>query len=174
MTPEFSRPYRLDTIGSQPRQVSIEANEEERGALAQRFGLVSIARLEAEATLIRSGDTITATGRIRADVVQSCVATDLPVAAKVDEPFRIVFVPQPTTVGEEEVELGETDLDAVFYEGASIDLGEAIAETLSLSLDPYPRSPDADSVLREAGVKSEAEAQQESGPFAALKGLTKP
>ena len=48
------------------------------------------------------------------------------------------------------------------------DLG-AVAETLALSLDPFPRAPDADAVLRAAGVLSEDEAV--TGPFAALKGL---
>lgn len=170
MTPEFSRPYRLDTLGSQPRQVAIEADEQERATLAKRFGLVSIGRLEAEAALVQSNETVTATGRIRAEVVQSCVATDLPVDAVVDEPFRILFLPPPTDGSDEEVELGEADMDVIFYEGTAIDLGEAVAETLSLSLDPYPRAPNADEVLREAGVKSEAEAQRESSPFAALKG----
>lgn len=165
MTPEFSRPYRIDTLGSGARSVSITAEQDERAALAHRFGLVSIDRLEADADLVLSGDTVTATGRLRAEVVQSCVATDLPVPARTDEPFRIEFRPQPVAAGaEEEVELGEEELDVVFYDGAAIDLGEAVAETLALSLDPYPRAPEADAVLREAGVKSEGEA----GPFGAL------
>ena len=70
-------------------------------------------------------------------------------------------------IANEEVELGETDMDVIFYDGASVDLGEAVAETLALSLDPYPRSPDADATLRKAGVKTEAEA----GPFGALAAL---
>jgi hypothetical protein len=49
------------------------------------------------------------------------------------------------------VELGEAELDVMFYDGATIDLGEAVAQTLALHLDPYPRSPDADDALKEAG-----------------------
>jgi uncharacterized metal-binding protein YceD (DUF177 family) len=52
----------------------------------------------------------------------------------------------------------------VFHDGATIDLGGAIADTLALALDPYPRSAGADEALREAGVISEAEAS----PFAVL------
>lgn len=173
MTPEFSRLYRLDTLGNDPRQVAIEADEAERAALAKRFALVEIGRLDADATLTREGETITAVGRARAEVVQSCVASGLPVEAKVDEPFRILFRPPPQGGDEEEIELGETDMDVVFYDSAAIDLGEAMAETLSLSLDPYPRSPDADAALKHAGVKSEEQAKIDSSPFAALKGLTK-
>ena len=59
------------------------------------------------------------------------------------------------------------ELDVVFYDGAAIDLGEAVAETLVLSLDPYPRAPGAGETLKAAGVKSE----EEAGPFGALVGL---
>ena len=68
---------------------------------------------------------------------------------------------------EEEVELSESEMDVVFHDGAAIDVGEAVAETLSLGLDPYPRAPGADEALKAAGVKSE----EEAGPFAALAGL---
>jgi hypothetical protein len=59
----------------------------------------------------------------------------------------------------------------MFYEGGAIDLGEAAAQTLALSIDPYPRSPAAEAALREAGVKSEEDARAEASPFAALKAL---
>ena len=65
----------------------------------------------------------------------------------------------------------EGELDVVFYAGGSVDVGEAVAETLSLALDPYPRAPEADAALSEAGVKSEAQAKAESSPFAGLAGL---
>ena len=90
--------------------------------------------------------------------------------ASLNLPFEIVFRPQPEGGRpDEEVELSESELDVVFYDKAEIDVGEAVAETLSLNLDPWPRSPDADSILREAGVKREGE--EEKGPFAALAGL---
>ena len=166
---EFSRPVRLDTLGSAPRALTIEADDSERAALARRFGLPAIERLSAELTLSRNGETIAAEGDLQATVVQSCVATGEPVPADIDEPFRILFTPPPEgrTGSEEEVELSEEDCDIVFYDGAQIDVGEAVAETLSLSLDPWPRSPAAETALKEAGVKSEAQA----GPFAALADL---
>jgi uncharacterized metal-binding protein YceD (DUF177 family) len=166
--PEFSRPVRVDTLAAEPRHLSIEADEAERAALARRFGLVGIERLSAEAALARNGEEIVAIGALSAEVTQSCVASGAEIAAKLGEQFRIVFRPQPAMPAEEdEIELSESEMDVVFYDGASVDIGEAVAETLSLSLDPYPRAPDADDLLREAGVKSEAEA----GPFGALAGL---
>lgn len=166
--PEFSRPVRIDTLGAEPRTLAIEADPEERAALAKRFALPGIARLAAEASLIRDGEEVVATGRIAAEVTQSCVASGEPVGATVDEPFTLVFRPAPGAARpDDEVELSETELDVTFYEGEAIDLGEAVAETLALSLDPYPRAPDAEQALKAAGVKSE----EEAGPFGALAGL---
>jgi len=76
VTPEFSRVWRVDTLGQAPRQVAIEAEASERTALAERFGLVAIDRLEAEAALSLHGDIVTAAGTVHATVTQSCVATD--------------------------------------------------------------------------------------------------
>jgi uncharacterized metal-binding protein YceD (DUF177 family) len=166
--PEFSRPVRLDTIGTARREMEVEADEAERQALARRFGIASIESLRASLSVTRNGDDVKASGRLKAEVVQSCVVTEAPVPARVDEPFDILFRPQPAVGGaEEEIELDEGDMDVVFYDGGAIDIGEAVAETLSLSLDPYPRAPDADAVLKAAGVKSE----EEAGAFGALAAL---
>jgi uncharacterized metal-binding protein YceD (DUF177 family) len=171
VTPEFSRTWRIDTLGGQPRQVEISAVEGERAALAKRFGLVAIARLDAEAALSREGETVVAAGNMRAEVTQSCIATDEPVEARIEAPFRIEFRPPPDAAADDEIELGEAELDVIFYDSGSVDLGEAVAETLSLSLDPYPRAPGADAKLREAGVQDEEQAARESSPFAVLQGL---
>jgi uncharacterized metal-binding protein YceD (DUF177 family) len=168
---EFSRSCRLDALSGEPRRIEIEAEAAEREALARRFGLVAVETLAAEAELLRNGETVTASGRLRGKVVQNCVATAEPVEEIVDAPFRIDFRPPPETRAEEEIELGEAELDVIFYEGGAVDLGEAVAQTLALSLDPYPRSPAAEAALLEAGVKSEEETQAEAGPFAVLKGL---
>jgi uncharacterized metal-binding protein YceD (DUF177 family) len=169
--PEFSRPVRIDTLGAEPRRIALAADEAERTALARRFGLVAVARLEAEAAVSRGGDRVVAAGSLRAEVTQSCVATGEPVEAAVDEEFRIEFRPTPAAGSEEEIELDETELDVLFYDGASIDLGEAVAQTLPLALDPYPRSAGAEATLKAAGVTAEGEAVAAASPFAALAAL---
>ena len=166
--PEFSRPVRIDTIGEAPRAMDIAAEESERAALARRFGLLDLAGLEATLTLSRRGEEIAVHGSLVAAVTQACVATAEPVAADLKAPFDILFRPHPDpAAAEDEVELSESEMDVVFHDGAGIDVGEAVAETLALALDPYPRAPDADEALKAAGVKSE----EEAGPFAALAGL---
>ena len=169
--PEFSRPVRIDTLGAQPRELKLAAEPAERAALARRFGLLALDRLEAEVTISRRDDEIALQGTLSAEVSQACVTSGVPVPAALIVPFDILFRPQPAPGGaDEEVELGEGELDVVFYDGGEIDLGEAVAETLSLNLDPYPRAPEADAVLRAAGVRREGEEEKES-PFAALAGL---
>ncbi len=167
MTTEFSRPIRLDAIGSLAQSITIKANADERAALAARFDLVALESLKATISYRSEAKGITADGHLSAILSQRCVATDEPVTARVEEDFKILFV--ATHVGEplEEVELSPDDCDEIDHDGHVIELGEAIAQTLVLSLDPYPRHPDSEERLKAAGVLSEGEA----GPFGALAGL---
>ena len=167
MTPEFSRLFALDTIGTTPRDVAITADEAERAALAGRFALQRIDMLTAETSLVACAAGVEATGRIVARVVQYCAATGEPVPVAIDEPFTIRFVdPVLLAAGDTEVELNSDDLDVVALDGGNLDLGEAAAQTLGLALDPFPRSPKAPpegEVVWRSGP--------DAGPFAGLKGL---
>ena len=167
MTPEWSRPERVDTIGERERAVDITAHVGERAALARRFDLVAIDRLEASFALRREAGSVVATGRVSADVTQACSITDEPLAVSIDEPVELRFVEE--SAGEEEVELSEDALDTMPIENGAIDLGEAAAETMALALDPFPRGPGAAAALREAGVIGEDEVTPFNA-FAALKG----
>jgi uncharacterized metal-binding protein YceD (DUF177 family) len=169
MTNSFAHHLRLDQIRDGER-IDLVADEAERGVVAKRLGLPAVERLEAHVTLGRTGDVIRASGRLAASLEQSCVVTSDPVPAHVDEPFELVFIPEPAPgKADEEIELGESDCDVVFHDGAAIDLGTAIADSLALSLDPYPRSAGADAALKEAGVLTE----EQASPFAALAKLKK-
>lgn len=169
MTDRFAHQLRLDQVRDGER-LDLAADEAERTAIAKRLDLASLGRLEAHVCLDRTGDVVRAHGRLLASLDQSCVVTGEPVAAHVDEAFALLFVPEPTSGRpDEEIELGTNDLDVVFHDGAAIDLGGALADTLALSLDPYPRSAGADAALKEAGVLSE----EQASPFAVLAGLKK-
>lgn len=169
MTPELSRTVRTDTIGRTPRDVEIEATAGECAAIATRFGLVKVSHLSASVSVVRAEPDFEARGHLTAAVVQVCVATAEPVPARIETPFTIRFRPQPAATAEEELELAEDELDVMFIDGALIDLGEAVAQTLALSLDPFPRAMNAAEVLAAAGVVDEDHAG--IGPFGALAGL---
>ena len=167
-TPEFSRPVRAEQIRRMTGDVHIAADADERAALAQRFGLVTLDRLEADYALSEEDGAILARGRVRASLAQPCVATAEPVPETVDTDFTLRFVVEGEALGEdEELELDAEDVDTIGYDGQQIDMGEAVAETMALAMTPYPRSPQADAYLKEAGVLSE----EQASPFAALLAL---
>lgn len=154
----------LDRIRDGDR-LDLVADDAERSVTAERLGLLSLDRLEGHVVLQRDGPRVRAVGRVKAALGQACVASGEPVAGHIDEPFDLMFVPDPgSSAASDEIELAPQDCDTLFHDGSAIELGQAIADTLALALDPYPRSTAADAALREAGVLNEGEA----GPFAAL------
>lgn len=170
MSPEFSRRFALDTIGSIPRAVTVEASAQECAAVAARFGLVALESLNAAATLVASASGIETTGRFIADVVQSCVVTGEPVATHFDETFTLRFVDPELLVSDaDEIELSDDDCDLIEMDAGAVDLGEAVAQTLGLALDPFPRS----AAERARDDERKWVAGEDAGPFAGLKGLLK-
>lgn len=166
MSGDFAHRLVLTRLRDRQR-FEITADEAERAAIARRFGLLGLERFEATVTIARSGEEVRATGRVRAAVTQACVATGEPVPAMVDEAVELKFRPEPTVSPDEEIELSPEDCDVIFHDGREIDLGGALADELSLALDPYPRSAKAEDALKEAGVLNE----EQVGPFAALAAL---
>lgn len=161
---EFSRLYDTRYLPTAPQ--TIAADEAERAALADRFAIVSIARLEATVTLVAGKDAVTATGRFEADIVQSCAISGEDLPARIAEPLALRFVPE-RPITEAEIELTEADCDEITYAGSQFDLGEAVAQSLALAIDPYAAGPDAER------VRAEVLGEKPAGPFAALAALKK-
>ncbi len=163
--PEFSRPFDVRQLDH--RGVQLVADTAERAALAKRFGIVRIDRLEAEVTLERDGQALNAKGKLSADIVQSCAvsAEDLPVAVRETLAFRFVPDTEPQAP-EEDMELEADELDEIPFGGTSVDLGEAIAQSLALAIDPFATGPEADAARR---LLDEGKVS----PFAALAALKK-
>lgn len=163
--PELSRIIDVTRMGSNLRQ--IEASAQERDALARRFALAAIDRLEAEIALAAIGPAITATGRLRAQIVQYCAVSGEPFPVSIDVPLALRFVPARQRAPDEEVELDVEDCDEIEFTGNSFDLGEEVAQSLALAIDPFATGPEADRVRQEAGLLDEGA----TGPFAALASL---
>jgi uncharacterized metal-binding protein YceD (DUF177 family) len=163
--PEFSRTISVDAFGSEPVVMAFAANPGEREALARRFGILEIASLKAEAAIVREGRLVRANGTVCAEIKQSCVVSGEALDIGIDEPFDLRFTPDENLPESEEIELSEIDCETLTYGHDGIELGEAIAQTMALAIDPFPRSPNADS--EDYGLISE----EEAGPFGALKGL---
>jgi len=167
----LSRPLSVDTIPGAGTDVTVEATPQEREDLARDFGLLSIASLTGTYRIEKRGRTVHVTGRIRADVVQTCVVSLEAFPARIDEPVDMKFAESATrrdddeADGEREVKLDAPDPVV----GGRIDLGAVTSEFLALALDPYPRKPGSDFAWR-AGEGEEAE----DSPFAALAKLQPP
>ena len=166
MSEDFSCRVPIDRVRDGER-IDLVASDADCARISRQIDLISIGRLEAHAVMEHRGAVIVARGRIKAAIEQACVASGEPVPAFIDEAFEIRFQPEPTRVPDEEVELSGDDLDTVFHDGQGIELGAAIADTLAVSVEPYPRSANAAEALQQAGVLSE----EQAGPFAALAAL---
>jgi len=147
--PEFSRFVSAEAVRRAPLTETIEANESERRALAERLELESIESLTATVRLraTRGGQMIRVSGVLEADVVQTCIVSLDPVPAHVSESFEALFAP-PSLIEDpgEEIDIDPYQSDEDEPEpmvNNRIDIGELTAQHLSLGLDPYPRAADA-------------------------------
>ncbi len=150
-------------------QVEILADDTERRRLAGRFGLTSIDDLVATVAMQALETGISVTGRIRAAIIQPCAISGEDFAVAIDEPVDLRFVPtrDPATP-DEEIEISADDCDEIEFDGLNFDLGETLAQTLALSIDPFAQGPDADRARAEHGLAGESG----NGAFAALAALT--
>ncbi len=145
---ELSRPLKLDRIGAHGLTFDLAARPDELGPISARLLLPAVHALSGTFELRRiSGGTVQADGVLRARVDQDCVVTLDPFTQSIEERFAVQFVP-----AEREDPNPDPDaVDQIPYEGASIDLGEALVEQLALALDPYPRKPGAALAVDPAG-----------------------
>jgi uncharacterized metal-binding protein YceD (DUF177 family) len=166
--PEFSR--LVDIRQADGVTLLLEPNAKERAALSRRFEIVRIDALVAEVTLTREGKTVGAQGRLTAAIVQSCAVSGEDLGVAIDEPLHFRFVPARTDHRpEEEIELDAGDCDEIEFSGTAFDIGEAVAQSLGLAIDPFAIGPGAEEARRAAGIVG----QDAAGPFAALGALKK-
>jgi len=158
--------------------LDIAASEGERTALARRFGFLGLPAFSARVTVDRRlGGRIVVEGRLRGKIVQACILTLDPVTQDLDETFRIVFKQDLTE--ERDPESGEAlvnpQADAPEpLSGHLLDVGEIVAEQLSLAADPYPRRPGAkleDVLPKPRRDGRPARSEQRRHPFAGLAAL---
>lgn len=150
--------------------VVIEADERERVALAERFGILSVERLSAKVELDLCKKGIRAHGSISAEITQACAVSGDPFPVTIEEEITLRFIEEgsnqlaPSEDDDVDYELTADDCDEIEYSGDSFDLGEAVAQTLGLAIDPYAEGPDANAVRKQVGIIEEG---QQDGPLAA-------
>jgi uncharacterized metal-binding protein YceD (DUF177 family) len=140
---EIERIVDVDRMGPGGTALEISASDSERTALAKRFGFLGLPAFSARVTVDRRpGDQVVVEGRLRGKIVQACILTLDPVTQELDEAFRIVF--KQGLAEEKDPESGEALVSAQTdspepLAGNLLDVGEIVAEQLSLAAEPYPR-----------------------------------
>jgi uncharacterized metal-binding protein YceD (DUF177 family) len=167
--PEFSLMIELKQILEAP--VLVVPDEPARRRLAARFGISEITTMRAEIGLLRMGDVVNASGRLCADIIQPCAISGEDFPVRIDEPVTLRFVPRTVAiVPDKEIEITAEECDDIEYDGTAFDLGEAVAQSLALAIDPFAEGPGAAAFRAQHGL---GEANL-AGPFAALAALRKP
>ena len=153
------------------------ASAAERTAIAALLELPELATLRFDYAVRRGGGgRHHLSGRLAADVTQTCVVTLEPVQGRVDVPVEVDFWPERLLAElEARAEEGASDPDTEWPEPITegkIDIGPLIYETLATSLDPYPRREGASFEWAE-GRETNGE-EEKTSPFAALERLKRP
>ncbi len=163
--PEFSRLVPLAQLSTRPFRQRIEATAEERERLSRRFDLISLDRLVAEVELRRqSPEVVLLEAEFAAEFEQCCAITLEPVRGAVSDRFSLVY--GPAREAEQEITLTSDEPAFEPLNGSSIDVGEAVAQELSLALPTFPRDP-------EARIDEAAIAEPLRGPFTTLARMRK-
>ncbi|MBC8013889.1 MAG: DUF177 domain-containing protein [Methyloceanibacter sp.] len=167
----LSRPLRVDEI-SDGASREIAATKAETDAIARLLDLVALEGLIFIYRLNHGGGgRLHLSGRLHANVTQTCVVTLDPVAARLDVPAEVEFWPASLI---EELERSAEEAGSLLDWPEAvvdwrIDLGPVIYETLATALEPYPKR-EGVSFDWSQGAAEEAESAK-SGPFAALAAL---
>jgi uncharacterized metal-binding protein YceD (DUF177 family) len=166
--PIFDAVVRIDKLPAGGRQVAVDANEDERKAIAEAMHILSVERFVGHLTVVPLRGGLRATGKIEAQVTQASTVSFEPVPETISEAVDRVFMPaskaafDATPGSEVFVDLEDDDFPD-HIDGPEVDLSALLLETLALALDPYPRK--AGETLETLGVVHE---DTEEGPFAKL------
>ncbi len=139
---EIERLIDLDKLGPNGAALEITTSENERAALAKRFGFMGLPAFSARITVDRKpGGQVVVEGRLKGRIVQACILSLDPVTQELDDAFRLVFAENVTE--DLDPESGEAVLNANGdapepLTGNMLDVGEIAAEQLSLTAIRIP------------------------------------
>jgi uncharacterized metal-binding protein YceD (DUF177 family) len=172
----YSAPFDLGSVHDRDAEVVLAPSETERASISEWLGTLAVESLKAKILISRKGDgEYTYAVSFDGDVVQACVVTLEPVRAHLSGEFHRRFRVLPRSSAsrhkkpaEEAAYIDISSLDAdepELLRSPVVDLAAPLLEEISLSLDPYPRSP---------GVSFEPPAEAAGpgdSPFAVLEKL---
>ncbi len=182
--PEFSRPVKVDAADADGMDLSLDANVAECTALAERLDLWSLSDLRAELSCRRTAEgLIRLNVQFSANVIQSCVVSLDLVTGQIVDRFSVLCEGD----GARRSERGAgADVDGEFFldpfgddpleplADGKIDVGELVAQHLSLALNPYPRASGMEGKVDIAYPEYDGDpggvSEERENPFSALAG----
>lgn len=186
--PEWPHRIDADDISLTPVRTTISASPQERKDLARRMMVQSIESLEAKLVLKRDAKrgVVHVTGHFKTSLTQLCVVTLEPLLQKIDGAVEGWFADPDKVVSIARLrheKLGrkrDTELPMLEEENApepflngQIDLGELVAQHVSLTIDPYPRKEGIVFGQEHSDVENTPVPEIRRNPFAALKNWKK-
>lgn len=168
--PEFSRAVSVESLEDGETVIDIEADADERAALARRFGLLALDSLTAKVGLTPvDGGLVRVHGALAAEVTQACVVTLEPVTTRIEASFERLYGAEPPEEAGGLITDADTEEAPEPFTDGAVDVGEAVAEQLALELDPFPRAPGAAFDGLSSGSESGGDDDTgDAGPFAVL------
>lgn len=114
--------------------------------LGEDFKLGDPSGFGADLRVYKERSTVYVDGVVRADFRYRCGRCLTDRQRTVDKDVDFVLMSEEdwatTYEGEDEIALGEEDMDVSFYEGDIVDLGPLFREAVLLELPPFPQCPD--------------------------------
>ena len=160
------------------RSYRLDASQSDLASLAERFNLIEFKSLTADIQVKDRGaeQGIFVTGTLDAAFTQRCIVSLEPVEEQLSTPFELMLVDEATAdrMDAEEVYLDDNAPEYDALEGDMIPLGEIVAQTVSINMNPYPRAEDAEiSVGNKKNISVNEEELKKPNPFAVLDKLRK-
>lgn len=170
----FSFSVKVGHVSSNPFLITVEADEKECAGLAKLWRIEGLTSLKADVKLSRwKRDGIRISGSFVGELVQNCVVSLKPIPTKIDDEFVTHFVPETSRLArQDDIQNGEIIIDVDgpdipdTFSGNTIDVAAVVSEFAAMSIDPYPRDPNAE--IEEKFQSGMEEDDDAPSPFAAL------
>jgi uncharacterized metal-binding protein YceD (DUF177 family) len=179
--PEFSILVNCNKLQEKGKTLETEAKSKECKALAKRFDLLSLDKLKLKAFISRqSAETVLLQCNFIADYVQKCVVSLKPLEKNIDCSFERIYsfsvIEYFSHESEPQEKYFQNSEDSRDPPDPLIDgyfnLGECVAEQLSLELNPFPRFKGIN-FNGFSSSQGEQISKKNTGPFAVLEQLKK-
>ena len=164
----LSRIYNLGRLGHTGDEVVLDADDAERAALAKAVAVLEVPKFSARIVLKKLSPTrFSLHYDLAAEILQACVVTLEPLAARITKDFvrELHHTPSLNRVTREIIITPVDDELPDEIESLHYDLAAPLLEEFLLAIDPYPRATGVEFAPPEGmGDKPES-------PFAVLKAL---